>query len=94
MREWDLQGIIEEVWGRVSKRDWHKDKLNGGEAQDTGLTRDDLLRMAGGSDPMPPDELPDPDPAGLMSLTEHDLAVKQRKSMIKFYEDHPHLPSA
>jgi NTP pyrophosphatase (non-canonical NTP hydrolase) len=31
-RGWDLQGIIEEVWGRVGKRDWHKDKLNGGEA--------------------------------------------------------------
>lgn len=30
-RGWDYQQIIEEVWGRVSKRDFIVDPINGGE---------------------------------------------------------------
>jgi NTP pyrophosphatase (non-canonical NTP hydrolase) len=30
-RGWDMQDIIETVWDSVKKRDWQKDKINGGE---------------------------------------------------------------
>ncbi len=30
-RGWDLQEIIEQVWHRVSQRDWKKDPVRGGE---------------------------------------------------------------
>jgi NTP pyrophosphatase (non-canonical NTP hydrolase) len=29
-RGWDLQEIIEKTWDKVSKRDWTKNKINGG----------------------------------------------------------------